>query len=90
LTVAALLGAGVVGLYGTSSSQAQASPPLCHGVPATIWSTSTAIPVLYGTTGDDVIVGSRANETILGDNGDDLYGDDLLKAGTGNDTYSQC
>lgn len=62
-----------------------APAPLCDGKPATVQLELGQVP----TTGDDVIVGTSAGESINGGDGNDvicaLGGSDVLYGGAGND-----
>jgi Ca2+-binding RTX toxin-like protein len=77
-----------------------AIPPLCFGLPATIFVKDGIIfggprngrtyrGVLLGTQGDDVIVGTAGPDLIHGFGGDDvicaLDGDDIIEGGPGDD-----
>ena len=70
-----------------SSSDAQ-SAPRCNGRIATIVGTS-GDDVLQGTKGRDIIVGLAGDDTIRGAGGNDLIcggnGDDIINGGAGND-----
>jgi len=61
---------------------------LCNGMPATI-AASELGGHLYGTSGDDVIVGSSKRDIIFGRGGNDVIcsfdGADIVYAGRGND-----
>jgi Ca2+-binding RTX toxin-like protein len=61
-------------------------PPTCYGLTATIFGQSGNI---FGTPGNDVIVGSDGADTIRAGAGDDVVcageGDDVVKGGDGDD-----
>ena len=73
-----------VGLAGAAPATAQETPT-CFGETATL----TGSGFLFGTPGDDVIVGSEDFDLIDGLGGDDricsLGGDDIVRGGQGND-----
>ena len=85
-------------LVSTPIAAAQEGPSAsCAGVPATI--VGSGASEIFGTPGDDVIVGTKAAETITGGGGDDLIcagggadtieggaGDDIVRGGVGADT----
>jgi hypothetical protein len=74
-------------LFVLAPAATAATPPLCNGLPATIYPGSgypgtATVPIsVVGTPGPDVIVGSVGNDTI-----DGAGGDDTICARDGNDT----
>ena len=67
------------------------TPPLCHGLPATIVGTDGP-DFMVGTDGDDVMVGLDGDDTILGGSGNDTIcagpGDDIALGEMGKDWIS--
>jgi Ca2+-binding RTX toxin-like protein len=86
-TLVALALAASVPLVGSGAPQ-QAASDLCMREPATILGTS-GDDQLNGTSADDIIVGVAGNDRITGGGGNDLIcgglGNDRLEGGTGND-----
>ena len=86
-TVVAAVPAGAV-VEGRPAT-AQAAPPTCEGLTATIVG-SASFDFLWGTSGPDVIVGLGGNDIIFGLAGDDVIcggdGNDLIAGGRGADT----
>jgi Ca2+-binding RTX toxin-like protein len=68
------------------------APPKCAGRTATIFSEPGIPAPLFGTRGDDVIVGSDENDQIFGRRGSDLIcgggGNDLILGNEGADTIN--
>ena len=78
-----------------TASGADAAPPKCNGLLATLWEPNGVSveqdgrPVFVGTEGDDVIVASAVGDRVSARGGDDIInagvGADLVLAGAGND-----
>lgn len=83
--VAAGLAMVTAGLFLGQAPQVSAGYK-CFGYKPTIWAQGG---VTNGTSGRDVIVGSKGDDTINGNGGDDLicdrWGDNVIHGGSGND-----
>ena len=79
--VAAMLLGGLVGV--APATAATDEPPLCNGIPATIWGTpgnDRGDNAISGTEGDDVIHGLQGRDEIYG-----LGGNDIICGGSHRD-----
>ncbi|HEV7808849.1 MAG TPA: calcium-binding protein [Solirubrobacteraceae bacterium] len=88
LATAVCLSAALALSYDNAGAQSAAVPPLCQGLPATIWGNNNA-NLLQGGAGNDVIAGLGGDDTILGGGGNDILcgdgGRDMLRGQDGND-----